>query len=610
MIGMPPSVVPGGAPAGAPGAPPPGAPAGAVAAAPGFDALFQQLTGRLLVTTVGAGVPGRIAAGDDEDGEAASTVSDGEAPQDGSATAATAVVAVPLPMDWTWMQPVAAPDPSPGATGTDGGDAGEGGHTVTAGPWPSAPGAGHLPGATPMARGVADGETGGATPTGVVTGVAFEQALTLTGAAPAAPAPDRRAGDASASPAPAAPADLSRITATPVDVAPANQSRQTANAVVPPVAAGPANTDTLTPANLPTTPDVATSATPAKTLAPAMADAAPTATTPAPSAAAPSADVAPIAGATPATPVAPSEARPVARRGSERPLRLEHASGAPTATDAPAADPSRADRGGSADTSAPPVVVRRPVPAGAFAAMERLAATSATPSGQTSAANGAVVRGESPLGAAIVAGASAGTSGSSGDGANANGRGRENAGFPERAATPVSTFRVLDAPAMPLAAALAERTTSIGEPRAPLAEPHLAARELEPALGDAVHGQIVRSIRMQWSGGLGEARVSLKPEFLGEVVASINVERGVVTATLQADTPEVRTWIERNAASLRDALGEHGLRLDRLEVAEPPPESQTADRQSGRRRQPQAPPPRPRRRDTARDAQTFELTNE
>jgi hypothetical protein len=135
-------------------------------------------------------------------------------------------------------------------------------------------------------------------------------------------------------------------------------------------------------------------------------------------------------------------------------------------------------------------------------------------------------------------------------------------------------------------------------------------REIDPPTGDAIHAQIVRSIRMQWTGGLGEARVTLRPEYLGDVVASITVDRGLVTATLHADTPEVRRWIESHAASLRDALGEHGLQLDRLAVVEPERDAAPGDRQGrSRGRAPQPPTPRPRKRHDDAGA-TFDLTTE
>lgn len=153
------------------------------------------------------------------------------------------------------------------------------------------------------------------------------------------------------------------------------------------------------------------------------------------------------------------------------------------------------------------------------------------------------------------------------------------------------------------------------EPPVPRDLPVRAA-EIEPAATaeapapESVHAQIVKSMRLQWTGGAGEARVALKPDYLGEVVASIKVEAGVVTATLQADTAEVRRLLESQTAALRDALTEHGLKLDRLVIAEPEtPAGPQGDRRS-RGRQPQPPPSRPRRRPAADDERTFDLTTE
>ena len=133
----------------------------------------------------------------------------------------------------------------------------------------------------------------------------------------------------------------------------------------------------------------------------------------------------------------------------------------------------------------------------------------------------------------------------------------------------------------------------------------------EPVTAEHVHMQIVKSMRLQWTGSTQEARVALKPEYLGEVVANIKVEQGVVTATLHADTPEVRRMLESQTASLRDALVEHGLKLDKLVIAEPEtPSGQPGDRRS-RGRQPQPPSSRPKRR--ARqdgNGATFELSTE
>ncbi len=126
---------------------------------------------------------------------------------------------------------------------------------------------------------------------------------------------------------------------------------------------------------------------------------------------------------------------------------------------------------------------------------------------------------------------------------------------------------------------------------------------------EPVHAQIVQSLRVQWAGGAGEARVRLRPEYLGDVVATIKVEQGTVTATLQADTPEVRRWMEANTQSLREGLVEHGLKLDRLVVLSEPARGESADGRQGRPRgrQPQSPPPRDRRPRQQDEHTTFSL---
>ena len=132
---------------------------------------------------------------------------------------------------------------------------------------------------------------------------------------------------------------------------------------------------------------------------------------------------------------------------------------------------------------------------------------------------------------------------------------------------------------------------------------------LAHAADEPVHAQIVQSLRVQWAGGAGEARVRLRPEYLGNVVATIKVEQGTVTATLQADTPEVRRWMEANTQSLREGLVEHGLKLDRLVVLSEPTRGESSDSRHGRPRgrQPHQPQPQPRQRRPADANTTFDL---
>ncbi len=125
-----------------------------------------------------------------------------------------------------------------------------------------------------------------------------------------------------------------------------------------------------------------------------------------------------------------------------------------------------------------------------------------------------------------------------------------------------------------------------------------------------MHSQIVKSIRMQWSGGSSEARVLLKPGYLGEVHATLKVEQGVVTATLHADTPEVRRWMESHTSTLRDALAEHGLKLERLTIAEPERQASQGERHARPRQRQQDSSRQRARRQTAEPGSLFDVTPE
>jgi flagellar hook-length control protein FliK len=121
--------------------------------------------------------------------------------------------------------------------------------------------------------------------------------------------------------------------------------------------------------------------------------------------------------------------------------------------------------------------------------------------------------------------------------------------------------------------------------------------------------QIVQSIRLQAMDGGGEAVLRLRPEYLGEVVIAVKVEQGAVIAALQADTPAVRQWAERNEAVLRQSLAEQGLQLERLTVtektAEAPLDQESKQRQS---REEEAWRQQSRRRRQQADDATFEVT--
>jgi hypothetical protein len=121
---------------------------------------------------------------------------------------------------------------------------------------------------------------------------------------------------------------------------------------------------------------------------------------------------------------------------------------------------------------------------------------------------------------------------------------------------------------------------------------------------------IVQTISLRWQEGGGEARLRLRPEFLGELTVRVAVDNGVVIARLEADSPAVREWIERHEISLRQALGELGLTLEELVVSD----REGAEDRSGRRRDEseadprRSPAPRHRRTRPGEDEPRFEVT--
>jgi flagellar hook-length control protein FliK len=136
----------------------------------------------------------------------------------------------------------------------------------------------------------------------------------------------------------------------------------------------------------------------------------------------------------------------------------------------------------------------------------------------------------------------------------------------------------------------------------------VAPEAVEAAAAIALPAQVVQSIRMQATHGGGEAIVRLNPEYLGELVVAVKVENGAVSAALQSDTPAVRKWVESNEATLRQALAEHGLQLDRLTVSDEPPATESGERghQDQQEHEDESQPQSRRQRKKAPDA-TFEV---
>ena len=96
--------------------------------------------------------------------------------------------------------------------------------------------------------------------------------------------------------------------------------------------------------------------------------------------------------------------------------------------------------------------------------------------------------------------------------------------------------------------------------------PGLPAR-FEPS---EVAQQLIRTIRLHWQNGGGEARLRLHPQHLGEVTVAVQVRHGVVAAVLSAESEVVRGWIRAHQEELKAALAAQGLHLGKLVVEDEP----------------------------------------
>jgi flagellar hook-length control protein FliK len=139
------------------------------------------------------------------------------------------------------------------------------------------------------------------------------------------------------------------------------------------------------------------------------------------------------------------------------------------------------------------------------------------------------------------------------------------------------------------------------------------AQSLSPGNDADLPNQIVQAIRLQWADGVGDAHITLKPEYLGELSIAIRVDHGAVSATLESAVPAVREWIDSHSPMLREALAAHGLELAKLTTAETQaaPERKRDEQAEPRQQQHQDPrqqeQQQQRRRDPT-DTPAFEVT--
>jgi flagellar hook-length control protein FliK len=122
-------------------------------------------------------------------------------------------------------------------------------------------------------------------------------------------------------------------------------------------------------------------------------------------------------------------------------------------------------------------------------------------------------------------------------------------------------------------------------PAAPPAEPTSESFE-----------RLVQSIRIQVRQGISEATIRLQPEHLGAVTILIKLDRGAVSAVINAEAGDVCEWLRGQEDAIRRSLSEQGMQLERFLV-------QRDGSRERRERPPQpekAPPPREPGDDTPR----------
>lgn len=96
-----------------------------------------------------------------------------------------------------------------------------------------------------------------------------------------------------------------------------------------------------------------------------------------------------------------------------------------------------------------------------------------------------------------------------------------------------------------------------------------AAQANAPAPAQRVHAEVAEKLDSGVSLAIdkgGEARIKLNPESLGELTIRLNVENDSVRAEITVESLEVKKIIEGDSRMLREALGSHGLTLDKCVV--------------------------------------------
>jgi flagellar hook-length control protein FliK len=95
-------------------------------------------------------------------------------------------------------------------------------------------------------------------------------------------------------------------------------------------------------------------------------------------------------------------------------------------------------------------------------------------------------------------------------------------------------------------------------------------KEAEPSLGslrEQTMDQLVKKAVIHLRNGQGEAKIHLKPEFLGHIRMQVVTENHQVSIKILAEHAFVKEMLENNIQQLKSDLQQHGLAVERLEVS-------------------------------------------
>jgi hypothetical protein len=138
---------------------------------------------------------------------------------------------------------------------------------------------------------------------------------------------------------------------------------------------------------------------------------------------------------------------------------------------------------------------------------------------------------------------------------------------PEPSGAPVSATvaPALHAPAMVAPAQVVD--THPSAPVAPAA-PTMPAPQARPTTedGQPLEARLVEVMRWQAKEGGGRVEMKLRPEYLGAMTVTVQVEGGVVKASLAAESQSTRDFLQAEAGHLKTALEDHGFTLETFEV--------------------------------------------